>query len=243
VKRVSRLAHPPRSQTMHATILFIEDEEALRGLLGDRLNNEGYAVEYASDGKVGLAKATSAAFDLVILDVMLPGMNGFEVCRAIRLAGVGTPILMLTARGQIDDKITGLRIGADDYVTKPFEVRELLARIEAILRRAPTIPLPRGAVYQFGPVRIDLMATEVTLEGAPVNLSAREFQLLRYLIEHQGKTLERDELLKQVWGYSEDAYTRTVDVHIASLRSKLRAGTYPSGLIQTVKGMGYKFVP
>jgi two-component system alkaline phosphatase synthesis response regulator PhoP len=227
---------------MHAKILFVEDEEPLRALLGDRLSSEGYAVEYASDGTKGLERTTSEAFDLIILDVMLPGMNGFDVCRGIRMAGVATPILMLTARGQIEDKVAGLKIGADDYVTKPFEARELMARIEALLRRAPTT-LPRGAVYQFGPIRIDLLGTKVTLDGMKVNLSAREFQLLRYLVEHRGKTLSRDELLRQVWGYSADAYTRTVDVHIAGLRNKLRAGPEQSDLIQTVKGMGYKFAP
>ena len=226
---------------MYAKILLIEDEESMRALLGDRLRNEGYAVEYGNDGTEGLEKATSAAFDLIILDLMLPGMNGLDVCRRIRLAGMATPILILTARGQIEDKVSGLKIGADDYVTKPFEVREILARIEALLRRANSAE-PHAAVYQFGRVRIDLLGTEVTLSGSSVNLSAREFQLLRYLVVHRGKTISREELLKQVWGYSADAYTRTVDVHIASLRTKLGADPERSNFIQTVKGIGYKFV-
>jgi len=226
---------------MYAKILIIEDEEGMRTLLGDRLRSEGCAVEYGIDGTQGFEKATSAAFDLIILDVMLPGMSGIDVCRRIRSSGMATPILMLTARGQIEDKVTGLRIGADDYVTKPFDIRELLARIEVLLRRVQPAE-PHAAIHQFGPLRIDLLGTEVSLHGTVVNLSAREFQLLRYLVLHRGKTLTREELLKEVWDYSADAYTRTVDVHIASLRTKLGAAPECSNLIQTVKGIGYKFV-
>ena len=227
---------------MYAKILLIEDEESMRAMLGDRLRSAGYVVEYAIDGTDGLSKATSAPFDIIILDIMMPGLNGIEVCRRIRTAGMATPILILTARGQIEDKVAGLKIGADDYVTKPFDVRELLARIEVLLRRSAAAE-PHPSVYQFGPVRIDLLGTEVTLNGCSVSLSAREFQLLRYLIQHSGKTLSREELLKEVWGYSADAYTRTVDVHIASLRTKLRSDADCPSLIQTIKGFGYKFVP
>ena len=226
---------------MHARILIVEDEEGMRALLGDRLRSEGCAVEYGMDGTQGFEKATSAAFDLIILDVMLPGMSGIDVCRRIRAAGMATPILMLTARGQVEDKVTGLKIGADDYVTKPFDIRELLARIEVLLRRVPPAET-NAAVHQFGPLRIDLLGTQVTLQGATVNLSAREFQLLRYLVLHRGKTLTREELLKQVWDYSADTFTRTVDVHIASLRTKLGSDPQCANLIQTVKGIGYKFV-
>lgn len=227
---------------MYARILIVEDEEGMRALLGDRLRSEGCAVEYGIDGTQGFEKATSAAFDLIILDVMLPGMSGIDVCRRIRMAGMATPILMLTARGQVEDKVTGLKIGADDYLTKPFDIRELLARIEGLLRRVPPSE-PNAAIHQFGPLKIDLLGTEVTLHGATVNLSAREFQLLRYLLLHRGKTLTREELLKQVWDYSADTYTRTVDVHIASLRTKLGSDPECANLIQTVKGIGYKFVP
>ncbi|MGA7459485.1 MAG: response regulator transcription factor [Candidatus Korobacteraceae bacterium] len=225
---------------MRAKILVIEDEASMRAFLEDRLLSEGYAVDVAGDGKEGLEKATSAAFDAIILDLMLPELNGLEVCRRIRLAGMATPILILTARGQIEDKVTGLKLGADDYVTKPFEVREILARIEALLRRTGRVEA-HTEVYQFGPVRVDLLGTEVTLNGSPANLSAREFELLRYLVLHRGKTVTREELLKEVWGYSADAYTRTVDVHIASLRTKLGADPERSSLIQTIKGIGYKF--
>lgn len=225
---------------MRARILLIEDEASMRAFLGDRLLSEGYAVDFAGNGPEGLEKAISAAFDAIILDLMLPEMSGLEVCRRIRLAGMATPVLILTARGQIDDKVTGLKLGADDYVTKPFEVREILARIEALLRRTARTETHTD-VYQFGSVRIDLAGTEVTLNGSAANLSAREFELLRYLVLHRGKTITREELLREVWGYSADAYTRTVDVHIASLRTKLGADSERSSLIQTIKGLGYKF--
>jgi two-component system alkaline phosphatase synthesis response regulator PhoP len=226
---------------MLGNVLFVEDEEALRMTVGDRLRNQGYAVEYASNGDEGFEKATQLPFDLIILDVMLPKKSGFVVCRDIRQAGLITPILMLTARGQTSDKVNGLKIGADDYVTKPFNMRELMARVEALLRRAPIRPAANAGVFEFGSVRVDLVGTEATRDGKIVNLSAREFQLLRYFIERRGATLSRDELLKQVWGYSAEIYTRTVDVHVASLRQKLEDDPKQPKLILTVQGLGYKF--
>jgi two-component system alkaline phosphatase synthesis response regulator PhoP len=226
---------------MRGNLLFVEDEEALRMTVGDRLRNEGYAVEYAADGDEGFEKATQIPFDLIILDVMLPRRSGLVVCRDIRNAGLITPILMLTARGQTSDKVNGLKIGADDYVTKPFNMRELMARVEALLRRAPSRPVVQTAGFTFGSIRVDLVGTEATRDGEVINLSAREFQLLRYFIEHRGATLSRDELLKQVWGYSADMYTRTVDVHVASLRQKLEEDPKQPKYILTVQGLGYKF--
>jgi two-component system alkaline phosphatase synthesis response regulator PhoP len=226
---------------MRGNVLFVEDEEALRMTVGDRLRKEGYAVESAADGEEGFVKATQLPFDLIILDVMLPKKSGFDVCREIREAGLITPILMLTARGQTSDKVNGLKIGADDYVTKPFNMQELMARVEALLRRAPIRPAAQAAVSEFGSIHVDLMGTEATRDGKTVNLSAREFQLLRYFIEHRGATLSRDELLKQVWGYSADMYTRTVDVHVASLRQKLEDDPKQPQFILTVQGLGYKF--
>jgi two-component system alkaline phosphatase synthesis response regulator PhoP len=226
---------------MRGNVLFVEDEEALRMTVGDRLRKEGYAVESAANGEEGFEMATQLPFDLVILDVMLPKKSGFDVCREIREAGLITPILMLTARGQISDKVNGLKIGADDYVTKPFNMQELMARVEALLRRAPTRPAALAAVSDFGSIHVDLVGTEATRDGKAVNLSAREFQLLRYFIEHRGATLSRDELLKQVWGYSADMYTRTVDVHVASLRQKLEEDPKQPQFILTVQGLGYKF--
>jgi two-component system alkaline phosphatase synthesis response regulator PhoP len=226
---------------MNENILLVEDEEALRMTLSDRLKNEGYVVECAIDGNAGLDKATRLPFDLIILDVMLPRKSGFDVCRDIRQAGLATPILLLTARGQTVDKVVGLKLGADDYVTKPFEMIELTARIEALLRRAPNRPGKQNGVHQFGALRVDFRGTEVTREGKPVNLSAREFQLLRYFVEHRGATLSRDEILKEVWGYNVETFTRTVDVHVASLRQKLEHDSKKPELIMTVPGLGYKF--
>jgi two-component system alkaline phosphatase synthesis response regulator PhoP len=228
---------------MHESILLVEDEEALRMTLTDRLHSEGFAVDCAFDGVEGFQRATRLPFDLIILDVMLPRKSGLDVCRDIRQAGLITPILMLTARGQTIDKVLGLKIGADDYVTKPFEMLELMARIEALLRRAPSRPPSQDGIHQFGPIRVDLRGTEVFKEGKTVALSAREFQLLRYFIEHRGTTLSRDEILQEVWGYSAETFTRTVDVHVASLRQKLEADPKQPALILTVPRLGYKFAP
>ena len=228
---------------MPYTILFVEDEEALRMTVGDRLRKEGYVVEYAADGNEGFEKATQFPLDLIILDIMLPRRDGITLCRDIRQAGLITPILMLTARAQTADKVAGLKTGADDYVTKPFSMVELMARIEALLRRAPNRLSSFAENYQCGTIRIDVRGTEVTRDGEVVSLSAREFQLLRYFAEHPGETLSRDELLQQVWGYSANTFTRTVDVHVASLRQKLEDDAKQPKFILTVQGLGYKFKP
>ena len=224
---------------MNESILLIEDEKDLRTTLGDRLQSEGYVMDSAADGQEGLNKATSLPFDLIILDLMLPQRSGLDVCRDIRLAGLATPILVLTARGHTADKIVGLNLGADDYVTKPFDTLELMARIAALLRR--THSQPTHPVLQSGSLRMDVRATEVTRDGNHVELSAREFHLLRHLMEHPGETLSRDELLQEVWGYEEGTLTRTVDVHIGSLRQKLERDPKHPELILTVLGHGYKF--
>lgn len=226
---------------MDEKILIVEDDEVIRMTLADRLKSEGYLVDAAVDGDEGLRKATQESCDLVILDIMLPRKNGFDVCRDIRMAGVVVPVLMLTARGQIVDKVLGLKIGADDYLTKPFDAAELMARIEALLRRAKA-PAPAG-IQHFGSIEVDLRGTAVSRDGKIVPLSAREFQLLRYFVEHPNTTLSRDVLLKEVWFYSADAFTRTVDVHVASLRQKLEKDPKHPSLIVTVPGLGYKFVP
>jgi two-component system alkaline phosphatase synthesis response regulator PhoP len=224
---------------MNENILLVEDEQALRMTLSDRLQSEGYVVDFSPDGEQGFEKATSLPFDLIILDIMLPRRSGLDVCRDIRLAGLATPILLLTARGQIIDKVAGLKLGADDYVTKPFDTLELMARIEALLRRAPT-RIGQGILH-FGSIRVDIRGTQVTREGKPVYLSAREFQLLRYFAEHNGITLSRDEILREVWGYEVGTFTRTVDVHVAGLRQKLEKAPKKPELIITVPGIGYKF--
>jgi two-component system alkaline phosphatase synthesis response regulator PhoP len=224
---------------MKEHVLLIEDEKALRMTLGDRLRKEGYVVDFAADGEEGLEKATRMPFDVIILDVMLPLKNGFDVCRDIRNAGLATPILLLTARSETVEKVLGLKLGADDYVTKPFDSMELLARIEALLRRTP---LRTGqTIYQLGSLTIDTRRISVTKQGNPVYLSAREFQLLKYLVEHPGVTLSRDRILQNVWGYESDTFTRTVDVHISSLRQKLEDDPRRPELIVTVPGVGYRF--
>jgi two-component system alkaline phosphatase synthesis response regulator PhoP len=223
-------------------ILLIEDEPGLAATLQDRLQGEGYSVEAAQDGEVGLERATRDYFDLIILDIMRPGKSGLEVCRELRQQLITAPILMLSARSQTIDKVLGLKIGADDYITKPFDMLELLARIEAHLRRTPSGSGRPGAICQFGPIRVDFRRAEVFRHGTPVALSAREFQLLKYFIEHQGATLSRKELLKEVWGYGGVPSTRTVDVHIFTLRRKLEIDPRNPQLIQTIMGIGYKFV-
>jgi two-component system, OmpR family, alkaline phosphatase synthesis response regulator PhoP len=223
-------------------VLLVEDEPGLRLTLSDRLVSEGYAVETACDGEAGLQHASTGAFDLIVLDVMLPRLNGFDVCRQVRQRGVTTPILMLTARGQVVDKVVGLKLGADDYLTKPFEAIELMARMEALLRRRPSSARPGGETYHFGDVHVDFRRMEVTRGGTAVDLSAREFKLLRHFIEHRGATLSRDELLAQVWGYDETPLTRTVDVHVAGLRQKIESNPKSPEFILTLHGLGYKFV-
>ncbi len=225
---------PPR-------LLLVEDEPGLQLALTDRLTAEGYTVETAGDGDTAVTRARGEPFDVIVLDVMLPGRDGFDVAKTLRQQGLRTPILMLTARTQVVDRVVGLKLGADDYLTKPFEAIELLARLEALLRRsssASTVSLER---YQFGDVAVDVRKAEVTMNGRPIDLAAKEFQLLRYLIEHRGATISRDELLHEVWGYNATPSTRTVDVHVAWLRQKLEPNPRVPQYILTVHGLGYKF--
>ncbi len=229
---------------MSRRILLIEDEPGLVLTLTDRLESEGYDLTSATDGEDGCRRALTQHFDLILLDLMLPGMSGFDVCRDLRRAGLDLPILMLTARSQLADKVVGLKIGADDYLTKPFEMMELLARIEALLRR---VPAPADAalaldVYRFGSVRVDFRRAEVFRDDRPVELSPRELRLLQHFIEHRGSVLTRDELLDKVWGYDAMPQTRTVDVHVSGLRHKLEEQPRQPQFILTVHGIGYKFV-
>jgi two-component system alkaline phosphatase synthesis response regulator PhoP len=226
---------------MSPRILLVEDEPGLVLTLSDRLRREGYSIEAVSNGNEALERAARGPFDLIMLDLMLPGKDGLEVCRELRQRGSKTPILMLTARGQTADKILGLKIGADDYLAKPFDMLELLARVEALLRRGLRTSAAPAAVYEFGPLRVDVRRTEVLRKGEPITLSAKEFQLLQYLIEHRGETISREELLKEVWSYTATPSTRTVDVHVAWLRQKLEDDPKKPRLILTVHGLGYKF--
>ena len=227
---------------MSRRLLLVEDEPGLVMTLTDRLSAEGYDVDSASDAASGQTKASSGSFDVIVLDVMLPGGNGFDICRAVRQKGVQTPILMLTARGQVVDRVVGLKLGADDYLVKPFEMAELLARIEAVMRRGvSTTAATATDSYRFGDIAIDFRRAEVTKGGVALDLSAREFKLLRYFVEHRGAALSRDELLNEVWGYNAMPSTRTVDVHIAWLRQKIEDNPRHPQLILTVHGLGYKF--
>ncbi len=224
-------------------ILLVEDEQGLILTLTDRLQSEGFSVVSAADGVKGFETALAENFDLIILDVMLPKKNGYDVCRDLRQKGIDTPVLMLTAKGETIDKVLGLKLGADDYLTKPFEVIELLARIEALLRRSP-VQTQNGKAesFNFGDVTIDFRQAEVFKESETVELSAMEFKLLQFLIENRGRVHSRNELLDEVWGYDAMPSTRTVDVHIAWLRQKLETNPKHPQFIQTVHGFGYKFV-
>jgi two-component system alkaline phosphatase synthesis response regulator PhoP len=225
-------------------LLLVEDEPGLVMTLTDRLLAEGYDVESATTAPTGLEMASTGGFDAILLDVMLPGGNGLDICKSLRQRGVQTPILMLTAKGQVVDRVVGLKLGADDYLVKPFEMAELLARIEALLRRSATAAAgaPVGDSFRFGDVAIDFRKAEVTKGTQLLDLSAREFKLLRYFVEHRGAALTRDELLNEVWGYNAMPSTRTVDVHVAWLRQKLEDNPRHPQYIITVHGLGYKFI-
>lgn len=222
-------------------ILIIEDEEAILMALEDDLSLEGYRVTGATDGVEGFAKAKEGGYDLIILDIMLPGMDGFDICRQLRGAGDTTPILVLTAKDQEVDKVLGLELGADDYVTKPFSRRELLARVKALLRRAELTDQPLEH-FHFADVMVDFRGYEVRKDGRPVELTAKEFALLRLLIDHRGEVLRRDVILDEVWGDDSDVFPRTVDTHVVHLRQKLEEEPAHPKHIVNVRGVGYKFV-
>ncbi len=225
---------------MKRRILFVEDEAAFAVGTIDRFESEGYEVEWARTGPAGYESARANPFDLIVLDVMLPGKNGFDICRDLRRDGVNAPVLMLTARGEVVDRVVGLKLGADDYVQKNCEPVELMARIEALLRRSGGAPAVSPERAEFGDVRIDLRKHELLRDGKPVPLSPVEFRLLEYLLERRGAVVTREELLENVWGLDGDTMSRTVDVHIAGLRKKIEADSrYPRFLL-TVKGAGYK---
>src|ERR1039457_2644278 len=226
---------------MKSRILLVEDEPGLVLTVSDLLAAEGYEVESAADGETGLAKAAGKNFDLIILDVMLPKKSGFEICRELRQRGVDTAILMLTAKTRVVDRVAGLKLGADDYLAKPFDPAELLARLEALLRRVRKenrIPLK---TFQFGDVEVDFERARLLRSGQPVNIAGKELQLLQYLIHHRGRVVLREEILQNVWEYSSDVTSRTVDVHVAWLRQKLESNPQQPKHIHTIRGKGYRF--
>jgi DNA-binding response OmpR family regulator len=221
-------------------ILIVDDEpEMVRGL-EDNLRFEGYQTVAAPDGRRGLALALSEAPDLILLDVMMPGMSGWDLCRELRQRGLDIPVIMLTARGEEVDRVLGLELGADDYVTKPFSLRELMARIRAVLRRPG--PRQKFEAFAFGDVRVHLRARQAFKSGREVRLTRKEFDLLRYLIEHPGEVITRDRLLDEVWGYEQFPTTRTVDTHILRLRQKFEDDPERPAHILTAHGQGYRFV-
>jgi two-component system alkaline phosphatase synthesis response regulator PhoP len=220
---------------------LIEDEPGLVLTVTDLLSTEGHEVESASDGEAGLRKASAGGFDLIVLDVMLPKKTGYEVCRELRQNGIDTAILMLTAKTQVVDKVVGLRLGADDYLSKPFHPAELLARVEALLRRVQKenrIPVQK---FHFGDVEVDFERSEVTRAGQRIALAGKEIQLLRYLVDHRERVVPRDEILQKVWEYRSEVTSRTIDVHVAWLRQKLEQDPQFPKYIQTIRGRGYRF--
>ena len=233
VKRME--AHKP------AKILVVEDEPAMVAGLRDNFEFEGYEVITARDGAEGLQRALDESPDLVVLDVMMPRMSGLEVCKQLRAKRASIPIIMLTARGQEVDKVVGLELGADDYVTKPFSIRELLARVKSVLRRTAVLPKDLDQ-HSFSDVEVDLRRCRVLRSGKVLDVSSKEFELLKYFICHAGETLSRDRLLEEVWGYDNSPTTRTVDTHLVHLRQKLEPDPEQPQYFLTVHGTGYRFV-
>lgn len=231
-------------------ILIIEDEPNIRELVLYNLSQNGYEALAADDGLLGLAMVHNERPDLILLDIMLPGKNGYDICKDLRAEGNNTPVIMLTAKNDEIDKVLGLEFGADDYISKPFGIRELMARVKAVLRRYETIPDPdglgnsldraRSAGITIGDLSINIDSHEVKLGGRPLDLTLKEFDLLRVLAENRGRVLTRDQLLDKVWGFEYIGETRTVDVHVRYLRKKLGDEDNEGKYIQTVRGIGYK---
>ena len=225
---------------MNGRVLLIEDEPGLVLTISDLLTAEGYRVDSAADGEAGLDRASSGGYDAVILDVMLPRKSGFKVCEELRQKGVDSAILMLTAKTEVADRVEGLKGGADDYLTKPFDPDELLARLQALLRRVRKQGRIQVQTFEFADVQVDFLRAEVRKGGSPVNIASKELQLLRYLIDHRDRVVPREEILKNVWEYNSEVNSRTIDVHVAWLRQKLDQPQNPRH-IQTIRGKGYRF--
>jgi two-component system alkaline phosphatase synthesis response regulator PhoP len=238
---LSHMTNDTLSGAKKTRILIVEDEPAMVAGLRDNFEYEGYEVISAADGAEGLERALADSPDLVVLDVMMPRMSGLDVCKQLKTRKPSLPIIMLTARGQEIDKVVGLELGADDYVTKPFSIRELMARVKAVLRRAAP-QTPAAEVYKFSDIEVNIRSNEVLRAGRHVELSAKEFALLAYFVAHPVETLSRDRLLDAVWGYENYPNTRTVDTHIVHLRQKLEPNPEEPRFILTVHGSGYKFV-
>jgi len=227
---------------MKKKILIIEDEEDLIKGLKLNLSDEGYEVDFALNGVEGLRKAIEETPDLIILDIMLPEIDGLEVCRELRYKNIVVPIIMLTAKGEEIDKVVGLEIGADDYITKPFSVRELLARLKAHLRRAEREEKAVPQIYSFDDIEIDFACFKVRRKGKELDFTSIEMEILKYLIAHHGEVVTRDDLLDKIWGYESYPTTRTIDNHILKLRKKIEGDPAHPRYILSVYGGGYRFV-
>jgi two-component system, OmpR family, alkaline phosphatase synthesis response regulator PhoP len=224
-------------------ILLVEDEPGLVLTLSDLLAGAGYSVETAVDGNTALEKASKQQFDLFILDVMLPGKDGFQVCQELHERGCQGAVLMLTARTLLADRVAGLKGGADDYMVKPFDPPELLARVEALLRRVNKQRQVSVSRFHFGDVEVDFETADVKKQGKPVLLAGKELDLLRYLVNHRGMVVPRNDLLEEVWQYQPGVSSRTIDVHVAWLRQKLEDRPQRPRHIHTIRGVGYRFSP
>jgi len=223
------------AETSPARLLLIEDEPGLVMTLSDRLSAEGYEVQAATDGETGLTRAATEPFEIIVLDGMLPRRDGFDVCRTLRQRGIPTPILMLTARGQVVDRVVGLKLGADDYLTKPFAFAELLVRVKALLRRGP---VNRSSTLRIGDLELDRLTQQVKRHGKRIELTAKEYSLLEYLMQNPDRVLSRNMIIEHVWDQSFDGITNIVDVYVRHLRSKIDEGT-DHKMIRTVRGTGY----
>jgi DNA-binding response OmpR family regulator len=224
-------------------ILIVEDEAQMRVGLKDNLDFEGYTVDMAPDGDVGLEKIMENKYDLIILDVMLPKISGFDVCKKVREAGIKTPIMMLTAKSEEIDKVLGLELGADDYVTKPFSLREVLARVKAILRRVEDSSTTNQSTVRIGNVEVNFQTYESYVQGKFTQTTHKEIEILKFLWIHKNQVVSREQLLKEVWGYEAYPTTRTVDNFILKLRQKMEQDPAHPKHILTVHGVGYKLIP
>lgn len=222
-------------------ILIVEDEPGMRLGLNDNLEFEGYEVDQASDGEAGLQKILDNTYDLILLDVMMPKMSGFDVCKTMRKKGITTPVILLTAKDQEIDKVLGLELGADDYVTKPFSLRELLARIKAVLRRGENL-IADDIRVQIGKIEVNFRSYTALEKEDAVQMSHKEFEILHYLWKHRNRTVSRDDLLEKIWGYEESPTTRTVDNFVLKLRQKIEKDPNHPQVIITVHGIGYKLI-
>lgn len=226
-----------------AKILVVDDEQNMRTGLKDNLEFEGYEVDTANDGEAGLKKIIDNNYNLIILDVMMPKKSGFDVCKEARKAGITTPVILLTAKGEEIDKVVGLEIGADDYITKPFSLRELIARVKAVLRRSDNLVMnDADREIKIGKLEINFSGYKATSKNKDVQMSHKEFEILHHLWKHRNSTVSRDDLLTEIWGYDENPTTRTVDNFILKLRQKVETDSNHPQIIRTVHGMGYKLV-